>query len=204
MQNLKFLKSKKLFIYGASGHGKVVADIATEIGFKDIDFVDDGKNRYIDFNKFILKNIRDCFFALGIGDNKTRKAVYNKLVKYGYNIITLIHPKAIVAKNIKIGEGSVVMPGAIINIDTNIGTGVIVNSGSIIEHDCNIGDFVHISPNVSLAGNVKVGENSHVGIGASIIQNINIGRNCMVGAGAVVIDNVIDYQTAVGVPAKQI
>ena len=195
---------KELFIYGASGHGKVVADIAREIGYKNIKFIDDGENEYLNFDDFILLNKKDYPVALGIGDNEIRSKIYKRLADNEINVITLIHPKAIVSKSATISKGSVVMPGAIINADVKIEEGVIVNSGSIIEHDCKIGQFAHISPNVSLAGNVNVGSFSHLGIGTTVIQNITIGKNCIIGAGAVVIDDVKDSKKVVGVPAKEI
>jgi len=195
---------KELFVYGASGHGKVVADIAREIGYKNIKFIDDGENEYLNFDDFILLNKKDYPVALGIGDNEIRSKIYKRLADNKINVITLIHPKAIVSKSATISKGSVVMPGAIINADVKIEEGVIVNSGSIIEHDCKIGQFAHISPNVSLAGNVNVGSFSHLGIGTTVIQNITIGKNCIIGAGAVVIDDVKDSKKVVGVPAKEI
>ena len=203
MQKLKLKNNKTIFIYGASGHGKVVADIAKALGYENIKFIDDGENEHISFDEFVLLK-RKVPVALGIGDNEIRSKIYKRLVDNGFSVVTLIHPKAIVSQSVKVGKGVVVMPGSIINADAKIEEGVIVNSGSIIEHDCKIGRFAHISPNATLAGNVSVGEFSHIGIGASVIQNITIGKNCIIGAGAVVIHDVKDSKKVVGVPARQI
>ena len=194
---------KELFIYGASGHGKVVADIAKALGYENINFIDDGENEHISFDEFVLLK-RKVPVALGIGDNKIRSEIYKRLIDNGFNVVTLIHPKAIVSQSAKIGIGTVVMPGGIINTETKIEEGVIVNSGSILEHECKIGQFAHISPNVSLAGNVIVGSFSHIGIGATVIQNITIGKNCIIGAGAVVVNDIKDSKKVVGIPAKEI
>jgi len=204
MQNLKLQKNKVIFIYGASGHGKVVSDIARAVGYEIVKFIDDGENEHINFDDFVSLNKKDYPVALGIGDNKVRSKIYKCLVNNGFNVVTLIHPKAIVSQSAKIDTGCVVMPGAIINANVKIDIGVIINSGSVIEHDCTIGYFTHISPNVALAGNVNIGSFSHIGIGASIIQNINIGNNCIIGAGAVVINSIEDNKKVVGVPAKEI
>ena len=40
---------KKIYIYGASGHGLVVADIARACGYEDMIFIDDGKNEFLSF-----------------------------------------------------------------------------------------------------------------------------------------------------------
>jgi len=194
------MEKTKLFIYGASGHGKVVADIAKNNGFKKIIFVDDGDNQYSTFED--IKTQNNIPIALGIGDNVIRKKIFKKLERYNFNIITLIHSSAIISCSSKIGKGSVIMPNVVVNANSVIGKGVILNTACIIEHDNLIKKFVHISPNVSLAGNVTIGKNSHIGIGSSVIQNVNINKNSIIGAGSVVINNVKSCSTAIGVPAK--
>ena len=193
--------SNILAIYGAGGHGKVVADIALKCGYDEIIFIDDFKDGFISFEKF-LNNYKDIPVALGIGDNFLRKKIYYKLKNHKLRIKTIIHPNSIISDNVEIKEGCVIMPGSVINVDTKIEKGVIINSGSIIEHDCKIEDFVHIAPNSSLAGNVKIGELAFIGIGSVVIQNINIGKSSIVGAGSVVLEDVLEKSVVAGVPAK--
>ena len=192
----------KLFIYGASGHGKVVADIAKDNGFKEIIFIDDGDNKYLTFEN--IKTQNHIPIALGIGDNFIRNKIFKKLKRFNFNIITLIHSSAIISDNVTILDGSVVMPNVVINTNTKVGKGVILNTSCIIEHDNIIKDFVHISPNAALAGNVKVGKFTHIGIGSSVIQNIQIEKKCIIGAGSVVIKNITKNTKCAGVPAKKI
>ena len=193
---------KKIYIYGASGHGLVVADIAKACSYEEIIFIDDGENEYPSFNE-IQKN-HHIPIALGIGNNMIRQKLFNKLKKMGFEIVTLVHPTAILSSSSMIGEGSVIMPQVVVNTKSNIGKGVILNTGAIIEHENNIKDFVHISPNVALAGNVTVDENTHIGIGSTVIQGVKIGNNCIIGAGSVVIDSIRDKQLCFGNPCKVI
>lgn len=194
----------KLAVYGASGHGKVVADIARRNGYKDILFIDDGDNEFIDFDTFTQEFTNILHIALGIGDNKIRSHVYDKIKEAGYEVITLIDPSAIISPSVKIEIGTVVMPGVIINADTHIAQGSIINSGAVIEHDIELGAYTHISPNVTLAGGIKIGSFTHIGIGSSIIQNITIGDNVIVGAGSVVVKNIENSLVVVGNPASKI
>ena len=192
-----------LAIYGASGHGKVIRDIAKRVGYKNIIFIDDGNNSYFSYEEF--KTQIDCKnVALGIGDNYVRGKIYKKLRYDNYNIVTLIDPSSIIGSSVEIKEGTVVMPNVVINNNSKIGKGVILNTSCVVEHDNDIHSFVHISPNVSLAGNVKIGKFTHIGIGSSVIQNISIGENCIVGAGSVIINNIEDNIKVVGVPAKKL
>ncbi len=194
---------KRIYIYGAGGHGLVVASIAKVCGFKEIRFIDDGDNNFPSL-KDVINEIKEKNFpvALGIGNNQIRKKIFNNLKWEGINILTLIHPTSIISEDVEIDIGTVIMPNVIINTKAKIGIGVILNSGCIIEHECVIGNFAHISPGVALAGQVKIGELTHIGIGSSVIQNITIGRNCIIGAGSVVVNNIPDNKKAYGVPCK--
>jgi UDP-N-acetylbacillosamine N-acetyltransferase len=195
--------SKSIYIYGASGHGLVVADIAKCCGYEEIIFLDDDKNKgYKTFEE--IKENKNFHIAFGIGNNQIRARLYNKVKNYSFHLPILIHPSSIISLSVKIEEGTVVMPNVVVNSKATIGNGVILNSSCVVEHDCMIDDFVHISPKVALAGNVKVGEYSHIGIGSNVIQCLNIGKNVVVGGGSTVIRNINDNQKVVGVPAQLI
>ena len=193
---------KKVYIYGASGHGLVVADIAMACGYEEIIFIDDGENNYPRFED--IKNNTHIPIALGIGNNTIRAKLFEKVKNSGFEIVSLIHPSSIISLSVEIGEGTVVMPNVVVNAKATIGKAAILNTSCIVEHECNIEDFVHISPNVALGGAVEVGDFTHIGIGSSIIQCLIIGKNVIVGAGSTVIKNIEDNKKAVGVPAKEI
>jgi UDP-N-acetylbacillosamine N-acetyltransferase len=190
-------------IYGAGGHGKVVADIAYLNNYDKVIFIDDSNPIHINFDTFVQKHI-DIPVALGIGVNHIRYDVYQKCIQAGLILKTLIHPTATIAKNVQIADATVVMAHAVINTDTIIGKGCIINTSCIIEHDNQIENFVHISPNVACAGNVTIGELTHIGIGSSIIQNISIGTRSIIGAGSVIVKNIESQILAYGNPCKKI
>lgn len=202
----------QLIIIGAGGHGKVVADIADQMNvWEKISFLDE-KIDLENINKFDVlgktadilnyKDTADVFIA--IGDNLTREKISKKLIKDNFSLATLIHPKAIVDRNTKIGLGSVIMAGVVINSSTKIGKGCIINTSSSLDHDNLIEDYVHISPGAHLAGSVHIGQRSWLGISSAVINNIQITKDCVIAAGSVVIKNIKVSGTYVGVPAKKI
>jgi len=203
---------KRLAIFGASGHGKVVAEIAELNGWSDIVFYDDDLNRK-NLEKWMIKGdiqmlISDFEefngFIVAIGNNKIREEKTKYILSASViNLVSLKHPSAILSKYSEIGLGSVIMAGCVINPYCKIGEGAIVNTNSIVEHDNLIQDYVHISPGASVAGGVSIGRLSWVGIGASIKQNIVIGSSVTIGAGSVVIENIDNNSTVFGVPAKK-
>lgn len=194
-----------MYLFGGSGHCKVIIDIIRKSNLNDVECVfDDDPIMDTIYNIPVLKMEKSDFFynkslIISIGNNKIRQKLASKITA---NYQIAIHPNSIIASNVSIEEGSVIMAGAIINPDVKVGKHCIVNSGSVLEHDCILNDFVHVSPNVALAGNVIIGEGTHIGIGAVVIQGIKIGKWVTIGAGAVVINDVPDYAVIVGNPGK--
>lgn len=195
----------KLTIIGASGHGKVVADIAELCGYDQIEFLDDnetlstcGKWPIVGKTTAVVEN--DVFVA--IGNAKIRKAISERLNQD--KIVTLIHPSAVIAYSVNLGKGTVVMAGAVINPYTEIGEGCIINTTSSVDHDCTIDSFSHISVGSHLSGTVHLGEMTWVGAGAIVSNNVNVCGGCVIGAGAVVISDIEEQGTYVGVPARKV
>mgnify|MGYP002528245766 CR=1 FL=1 len=194
----------KLIIVGASGHGKVIADIAVRNGYEEIFFLDDNEA------------IRECGGFPVVG--KTAAATWldgDKIVAIGNPIIreqiqktiqtvTLVHPDAVVSRRVILGEGTVVMAGAVVNSDAVIGRGCIINTGASVDHDCQIADYVHISVGAHVAGTCAIGKRTWVGAGVTVSNNIVICNDCMIGAGAVVVRDIEESGTYVGCPAKKI
>lgn len=200
--------SKKLILIGASGHGKVVADIALNNGYSEIAFLDDKDNvtrcgEYPVIGKSdSAQKYADCDFIVSIGNACVRQKIQQKLEEQNLNVITLIHPRAVVARDVEIGRGTVVMAGAVINPGAKIGNGCIINTCSSVDHDCDIKDFAHVSVGAHLAGTVSVGERTWIGAGATVINNISIIGDCMIGAGAVVVRDIKSEGIYKGVPAR--
>ena len=193
---------KSIYIYGASGHGLVVADIARVCGYDNIIFIDDGENEYLTFED--IKNNNAIPITFGIGSNSIRAKLFEKVKNSGFKIVSLIHPSSIISSSVTIGYGTVIMPNVVVNAKAVIGDGVVLNTASVIEHECYIEDFVHISPNVALAGNVTVCKLTHVGIGSNVIQGITIGNNTIIGAGSTVVKNIGNFKKAYGNPCREI
>ena len=202
--------SKDVIIIGAGGHAKVIADIIYKSGDNLIGFLDDNlanKGKEIYLGKKVLgttkdiKNYNKNYFIIGIGNNSIRKKINNE---NNLKLYTAIHPSAIIAQDVKIGTGSVIMAGVVINPGTVIGKNCIINTCSSLDHDNLLEDYVHISPGAHLAGTVSVKEGTWICTGAIIKNNITIGKNNIIGAGGVVIKDIIEENaTYIGVPARR-
>ncbi|KMY51045.1 acetyltransferase [Peribacillus loiseleuriae] len=202
----------KLLIIGASGHGKVVADIALRMNkWESIAFLDDDESIKLSMGIEVIGTSSDVFthideyeIFVGIGNNSTRQRIHEMLETVGASIPVLIHPNAVIGNQVDVGCGTAVMAGSIVNCCTKIGKSCIINTGSSIDHDNCIEDFVHISPGAHLAGTVKVGQGSWLGIGSVVSNDINIASGCKVGAGSVVVKDIKETGTYLGVPARRV
>ncbi|MCW1359722.1 UDP-N-acetylbacillosamine N-acetyltransferase [Campylobacter sp. US33a] len=192
-------RTKKIYIYGASGHGLVCADVAMSLGYEECIFLDDNKGKK--FESSLPKY--DIFVA--IGDNKIRKKIYEKLLQNGFKIVNLIHKSAIISQSADIKEnaGILIMPLVVVNAKAKIEKGVILNTSSVIEHECVVGEFSHVSVGAKCAGNVKIGKNCFLGINSCVLPNLSLADDSILGGGATLIKDQFEKGIFVGVPAKR-
>lgn len=199
----------KIAIVGASGHGKVVADLAELQGF-DVVFFDDAYPKKKNIEHWpVIGDFKDLLKAsdefknaiVAIGNNDTRTKLSKSLVVNGFFLPILIHPKSCISKYAQIGEGSVIFANAVINAFAKIGSYNIINSCAIVEHDCTLGEGVHLSPNVALAGGSIIHNNAWLGIGTVTRQSVEVGNNSIIGANSTIIKNIPADVTAFGSPA---
>ena len=183
-----------MYLYGASGHAKVIMDILHASNIKIDALIDDNENINELHNYKVLHEITNASpIIISVGANSIRKKISEKLTgEFG----SAIHPSAIISPTAKINEGTVVMQGAIIQSDAIIGKHCIINTSTSIDHECIIGDFAHISPGAILCGNVSIGEGSWIGAGTTIIPGVKIGRWSIIGAGSVVTRDIPDGAVA--------
>lgn len=194
------------YLYGASGHAKVIIEILELMGVQVAGLFDDNAavEELLGYNVTRFQHDFDREnndLIISIGNNSIRKKLALTLKgRFG----KAIHPKANISGRAVIEEGVVVMGGVTINADARIGKHCIINSNASVDHDCVLGDYIHVSPQAVLCGNITVGEGAHIGAGAVVIPGVNIGNWAVIGAGAVVVKDVPDGVTVVGNPARQI
>ena len=194
-----------MYLYGASGHARVIMDSLRALGITIEGLVDDNPNITELGNVPVLHESQGLSpFIVSIGASETRRKIVEKLISQGASFGQVIHPNVVLSPSAVVGEGTVVMPGVLINAESQIGRHCIINTGASIDHECQINDYVHVSPHATLCGNVTVGEGSWIGAGTTIIQGVHIGRWCVIGAGSVVTKDIPDGYLAVGNRCKLI
>ncbi|MBU2948594.1 acetyltransferase [Zobellia uliginosa] len=207
---------KNILIVGASGHGGMVLDCINKKGqYNVLGFIDSfkkkGTKKYglevlgteLDLPWLVWRlDIQGVIIA--IGNNWTRKIMVDKIntICPLLEMVTVVHPSAIIGMGVKIGKGTVIAPGAIINANSQMGDYCILNTNSSLGHDGIMEDFSSISSGVCTGGNLMLGKYSAISLGANVIENISIGKHSLIGAGSLVIKNVASYSLTYGTPAR--
>jgi len=203
--------------FGAGGHAKVVIEILRlATGFEIVGLLDRNvKLRGSDVlgvpvlgddsfaSALAARGVRHAFVGIGgTASTCARRRVFDRVRELGFDVVSAVHPSAVVSPSAVVGAGATIMAGVVVNASAMFGVDVTVNTGAVVEHDCRLGDHVHVATGARLAGGVTVLDGAHVGVGATIRQGMTIGRRSVVGAGAVVVDDVADGVIVVGVPAR--
>lgn len=210
------MNSKVLAIFGASGQGKEVRDIA---GYQNdlyniwstMIFVDDIKDEgyfkdleCLHLDTAINKYGDNLEFVIALGEPTSKKKVYERLIGRKIKFANVISPDSQISKYATLGNGLIIKRGAIISSDAVIGDNTTIQSYACIGHDAIIGKHCQISTHVDIGGASVLGEGVFVGLNAPVREKINIGDYAIISAGAVVLKDVDANVTVMGNPARVI
>jgi len=190
---------KDIILIGGGGHCKAVIDVIEQEGrFKIIGIVDNSE--LLDKNvlgypaigndselKNLVKGCKNAIITIGqISSPSKRISLFDKILKLGFTLPSVVSPRAYVSKHANIGKGSVIMHDAVINAGAIVGDNCIINTNALVEHESVIGHHCHISTNAVINGGVVLGNGSFIGSGAVTKENIRIDSNFFAKAGSVV------------------
>jgi sugar O-acyltransferase (sialic acid O-acetyltransferase NeuD family) len=207
----------QVLIIGAGGHAQVVADILLRTQEQHpsaqlIGYLDD--NPALHGQRFLnlpvlgaidqLASIPHDAVIVAIGDNRTRAGIFAAIQVRGEKIINAIHPSAVIASDVRLGQGVMICAGVVVNTGTTIGDNVILNTSCSVDHHNHIAAHSHVAPGVHLGGDAHVGEGVLVGIGTAVIPGCSVGDWAIVGAGSVVTRDIPPFVTVLGAPARVI
>lgn len=209
---------KNILIYGASGHAKMIIDIIHKVkNYKIKGFIDSYKpideiiSNYtilgnLDGLPHLIQELNIEGVVIAVGDNYDRQTAYSNIKKIAPHLefVSIIHPSVVIATDVLIEEGTVIMANAIINSSAKTGKLCILNTASSLGHDSIMADFSSLASGVTVAGNVQIGFGSAICLGASIIQNVTIGNHTVVGAASLVLKSIGNLKQVFGSPINTI
>ncbi|HEY4186718.1 MAG TPA: hypothetical protein VGP07_16695 [Polyangia bacterium] len=188
----------KLFVIGAGGHARVIASLLPAAP----EFVTTTPATEDERLGTVVMDNPGAEFYLGLGTNRDRMRVADKLRTLGARLPTCVAPNVFVARDAQLDAGTVLCPGSQIGSRAHIGFACIVNTLSSVDHDCLLGDYGQVTAGVTIAGTVKVGKNGFFGVKSAVIPNLTIGDDVVVMAGSLITKNVPDRAMMGGNPAR--
>lgn len=199
-----------MFVIGAGGHAKSIAEVAIAAGFTIKAFIspDSGDSEFMGVR--VLNSlpedieVRAESIAIGIGANYLREKVLLELQGACQlsRFPALVHPSAIIASSAQIDLGSTIHQNSVVGPSTRIGKFCTVNTSATIDHDCLMHDFSSIGPGAHTGGAVTIGKRAHISIGATAIHGIDIGNDSILGAGSCATESIPEFTISVGTPAR--
>lgn len=200
-----------LIVFGAGGHGRVVADAALASGaWRGVVASDRNPAAWggellpgvtIVPPEALADLPQPLALHVAIGNNPVRRKEAQGLRDVA-PLATVIHPRACVAASSRVAPGCLLTAQCVVGPMAVLGEGVIINHGAVVDHDCTIGAWAHIAPGAKLGGAVTVDESALVGAGSTVLRNLHIGADATLGAGAVALADVPAGQAWAGVPAR--
>jgi UDP-3-O-[3-hydroxymyristoyl] glucosamine N-acyltransferase len=135
-------------------------------------------------------------------DRYLRREIIATLVENGIEVMSYVHPTAILCGHNTIGNGVVIFPQCYVGYKADVLDGTIVQSNCTIEHHSVIGQFCDINPNLTTGGFVGIGDLSEINMSVDIINRIAVGRHSRIGAGSLLLENTGENELWYGRPAR--
>ena len=116
----------------------------------------------------------------------------------------IIHPRAVVARNVRIGAGVYIAACATVQPGCIIGDFATLRGGAALGHDATVENHGYVGPNATLCGKTIVCEGAHLGPNAVVLDSKQVGRFSVVGIGSAVTKDVAEFTVVMGNPARRI
>jgi sugar O-acyltransferase (sialic acid O-acetyltransferase NeuD family) len=139
----------------------------------------------------------------GRGANGFRRDRYLQAKAKGYELVTYVSSRALVAPGVQIGENSMIFEGAAVQAMASIGANCIVRTLANISHHVTLGDHGFVAASAVVGGGATIGERCFLGLGSVVRDGVTVAERCLIGAGAVVTRDTEPNGVYTGLPAKR-
>jgi sugar O-acyltransferase (sialic acid O-acetyltransferase NeuD family) len=219
MTEIKDKRVKELYIVGAGGFGREVADTVRAINerapaYRIAGFVDDAESLWggvpndipVIGGRACLKKIADTakpHAVIAIADARIKETIAADLDAF-VTWENIVHPAAVVSKYAEIGCGVIVQAHATLSSNTKVGDHTMVNIASALGHDAVLSEFASVMSFCDVTGGVYIGKGAYLATSVAIVPGVRVGEYAYICAGSVVFKDVNPRAVMIGNPAKQV
>lgn len=208
------MTDKDIYIVGIGHNSAVTIELAELNGYRIIGLIHynnelTGKAQWgypivSDTESFFKQDIGSINFALSMGNNTVRKAVFDTIKKEGGMLPLLIHPTASVSRFSVLSEGVQIHANVTVQPDVIVKENSIISFGVGLSHNVTVGEHCYIACHSLIGAYTVVEQNVLVGMGTTTVSGKveKIGHDTVVGAGSLVINTIAPKKVVYGRPAK--
>lgn len=208
------MTDKEIYIVGIGHNSAVTIELAELNGYKIIGLIHynnelTGKTQWgypivSDTESFFKQDIASMKFALSMGNNTVRKAVFDTIKKQRGMLPLLIHPTASVSRFSVLNEGVQIHANVTVQPDVTVKENSIISFGVGLSHNVRVAEHCYIACHSLIGAYTVIEENVLVGMGTTTVSGKveKIGHDTVVGAGSLVINTIAPKKVVYGRPAK--
>ena len=205
-----------IIVYGSGGMAREVVELIEDINrvrpaWNILGYLDDMKGsggelvngyRILGTADWLGKSDKSYNIVLAVGNPEAKEQMLERIKMCSPRFPVLIHPSARVARNARIGEGSIIGIDCIVSVNADIGRHVFLNMRTVVGHDTVIRDYCSCLVNCVIAGDVRLDEKAMLGSGCIIMEKMSVGKRATVGMGSIVCYDVPDGHVVMSRPSK--
>lgn len=133
------------------------------------------------------------FIAIGYQDlNQQRQRIFSRVKQLGYTCVNLLHPTAVIAADVQLGENILVCEHASVQAGVRLEDNVMLWPNVTVGHHSHMHAHSWLAAGVTIAGSSDLGQKCFCGVNSTVGHNIQIGAHSILGAGSVVTKSAAD------------
>lgn len=117
---------------------------------------------------------------------------------------TVIHPRAVVSSDARLGIGVFIASCATIQPESSVGNFSSLRAGAMLGHHCEVDAHAYVGPNAVMCGRSRLERGAHLGPGAVLLESKVMGEFSIAGIGSAVTKNVVARTIVFGNPARRV
>ena len=131
-------------------------------------------------------------FAIGYSDMRARRTALNRVLDHGYDLFSVIHPRALIEPGVQLGAGCIVLQYAILDQQVRVGPACFLDIGVRLTAGTVVGRNNYFSSGTSTGSRVTIGDDCFFGMDCTVTTDVRMGSRLFVNAKTLVPRDVGD------------